>query len=139
MWCKTFGESDRRAKLTVKVFSTQAAMARGLRRYHKTHGELYQQAWYRNTAAATSPYSRRKDAPGSPWRYEVTIWLTAGNCGTEIVTHECAHAAVYLYQNRLRRSIRDMKDEEEFCYMVGAICRGVVTGLYALGLYDEAA
>ena len=124
----------RNAKVTVRVFDDREAMLRSLRRYHAKMGREYEDGWYANTAAATSPYARLR-VPRGQWRHEVTIRLVIGNCGVEVVSHEACHAALYIYREQVQQTIPDMEREEIFCHLVSEIVEAVIEELDEAGCY----
>lgn len=53
-------------------------------------------------------------------KHIVTIRLVKGKCPPEVVCHEIAHAACYLFTSeRFTLSVDDIDSEERFCYIMG--------------------
>lgn len=53
-------------------------------------------------------------------KHIITIRLVKGKCPPEVVCHEIAHAACYLFTiERFSLSVDDIDSEERFCYIMG--------------------
>ena len=65
------------------------------------------------------------------------IRLHKDHMGVGIVTHEIAHAALFMYEldNPERLTTEDIEHEEVFCHILGDLTSRVVSKLYAKGYY----
>lgn len=133
--------------LKLLVFSTPERMRRFWNRCPHTRpgGKLE-----RGALGVVSPLSCEfRDYSKTNWpnpvmevdrRYFCAVGLSRHNLGTEVLTHEGAHAA-FAYAKRTRaRSLwaaaMDGLEEEWVCYPAGRINRMMVDALYKAGLYS---
>lgn len=70
--------------------------------------------------------------------YVAYIRLYKDGCRTGLVSHECTHAAVWIYQlgndMKMDPMVDDIDKEEELCYLVGDLTSKVVNKLYEHGV-----
>lgn len=63
--------------------------------------------------------------------------LHRGWLGTEVISHEFAHAMfAWVARKRLTGTLHQMPVEEQACYVLGRMLRRFVKRAYAMGLYD---
>jgi hypothetical protein len=70
--------------------------------------------------------------------YCAYIRLLKDACRTGVITHECTHAALWIYQlgndMKMDPMVEDIEKEEELCYLVGDLSSKVVSKLYEHGV-----
>lgn len=122
--------------IKVMVYESRARLQRAARKRDGFYRDVSERSWYDKTAALTNCLSLAEIKPdgtvvaAKPY---ITIRLAQDALGerpTEIIAHEATHAAVYLYQHDVQKTIPNLEKEEILCYLVGDITRKVVNKLY---------
>ncbi len=79
-----------------------------------------------------------KDGTRESTPYCAYIRLVKDGCRTGIISHECTHAALWIYQlgndMKMDPMVDDIEKEEELCYLVGDLTSKVVNKLYEHGV-----
>ena len=123
------------------VYDTIDELKRATRRrdgQYKNAGAVQTPAWYDQMAATTNyiemaQLSADIEPKSSDWQPYITIRLALDKLKqypTEIITHECTHAAIFLFRRDVKRSLARIQDQETLCYLVGELSRKVVNKLY---------
>lgn len=66
------------------------------------------------------------------------VRLAPPNLGAGIVSHELAHAAVWIRQLDEGEAPLDADDDERFCWILGELIRAAVDAMYDRGIYERA-
>ena len=67
------------------------------------------------------------------------VRLAEPNLGVGIISHEMAHAAVWIRELSEGAELRPLRtgDDEEFCWLLGELVRKAINGMDAAGVYDR--
>ncbi len=134
---RVFPESTSRLHYRVRVFTSE----RALRAYLRS-GDLSRSLGRYGRALCSSWQRVRLTAKGERLLPDMgEILLTTRWLGTEVLAHECTHAAVHWAQRIglqpmsdetvVRRRKLASPEEERFCTGLGRMVRQLVSGLYA--------
>jgi hypothetical protein len=126
------------SNITVIVYDTKKAMMTACRAYDERWGIKQKASWYAAGLAVTSStdsyhVSKAGNRVFEPKKH-IIIRFWKRHLGTEVVSHEAAHAAVRIYKGR-RQQLRSIDHEEDLCYLVGEISRKIVNKLYDKGIW----
>lgn len=136
-------------RIRVFVYDTIDELKRATRRRDGFYGTVLEPEWYEQMAACTNCITIDQVGPNgdvAASALSITMRLSHDNLRkfpTEIVAHESAHAALYIYRSDFADDSageyhavqRNLDDEEQLCYLVGDITRKVVNKLYAHKLF----
>lgn len=125
--------TDHKRRIKVMVYDSIPEMHRAQRKRDGFVGKQQDPGWYTRMAACTNCAEWQK-ADGEPWIPMVTIRLVRGKMTPGMVAHESTHAAWYLYQKDVQKTVPDMKREEVLCYLVGHIFEQINSKLRQKGL-----
>jgi hypothetical protein len=81
--------------------------------------------------------NRKKD--GTPYPLVAIVRLAPPNLGVGIISHELAHAAVWLWEieNDHQNVPLTCENDEQFCWNLGELVRQTVNMLYKKGIFDD--
>jgi hypothetical protein len=132
-------------RIKVFVYDTVAELKRAARKRDGFYGWPQESRWYDQMAATTQSHIiDQVDDVGEVTSSKpyVTMRLAKDELHrypTEIITHESAHAALFLYRHDLPHDVpgheneiilENLEAEETLCYLVGEISRKVVNKLH---------
>lgn len=135
---RAYADEKRYLYTQVRVFDTRKAMLDDIMACGFGHGKngRFLDRRVAGQSSGLTHYNRSGRMTG---RFNC-IWLNRQDLRrnpSEIVSHECVHAAMRYATNK-RANLSEMEGEESLCYAAGTMMRAITNRLYKLGVFKEA-
>lgn len=131
-------------RIKVMVYDNVQQLKRATRKRDGFYGFVQTPAWYEQMAATTNfieisdvDVDEVADPPDDSFKPYITVRLSRDKLHqypTEIVTHESTHAAIFLFNCDVKKTLKRVENQEILCYLVGEISRKIVNKLYEKGV-----
>jgi len=129
--------SGRLRTVQVCIYDTREALERAGNRYQDKNGYEERVGGAMHGLAQTH---WREMQVGKRWvkmpdAGYIRLWK--GALRTGIITHECSHVAIAIYEQDVAKTFKHHENNETFCYILGDLAAKLVNGLYRHKLIPE--
>lgn len=131
--------SGRKRGISVMIYDTQSQLRNDALRFSQLGGEDITQERFYCITQSYQHWDVDEDGNIKHLPAAGVIRFMEGGLRMGIITHECSHMALKIYQQDVGKmyTLGDVNAEETYCYLVGDIASKVVSGIYRHGTIKE--